>query len=124
MRKKVCLATKIATATIKNILLLYRFEHHRLMHASPDTKLSLPDSLGNELGREIHRMVISFIAQVDPERQNTEGRSGYVCIHCKRVSTDRSNWFEFKNAEFNEGSILKNTLCAACSKALFPKFYK
>ena len=69
-------------------------------------------------------MVVSFIVEGQPERRNIEGRSGYICIHCSRVSTDRSDWFEFENAEFSEGTTLRNSLCAACSKALFPKFYK
>ena len=54
MRKKVCLPIEMAPATVKNTLLLYRFEHHRLMYASPDTTLSLPVFPGNELEREIH----------------------------------------------------------------------
>ena len=69
-------------------------------------------------------MVISFMVEAHPERQNVESCTGYICIRCNRVSTDRSNWLEFERAEFAEGTTLQNSLCAACSKSLFPKFYK
>ena len=35
MRKMVCLTIVMALATIENILLLYRFEHHRLDACKP-----------------------------------------------------------------------------------------
>ena len=67
---------------------------------------------------------MNFLAQADTHSEKQNLSDLFTCIHCHRVSQDRSTWFEAEDMGPVEERVSQETICAECSKALFPNLYK
>jgi len=65
-----------------------------------------------------------ILVQPEAGPQNGHKKVLFICVHCNRISFDRSTWFQSESVGDADGAVYQNSLCVGCSKTLFPQFYK